>query len=172
MMQMVRGFINFIKANPTNREQFKSNKIATRKEVCQMYEEEQIRKVREGRKAVPSNKMPDLGWDIADTQLQKDSGQVEVQGSVEINAPQTALPLQAMITIAILLITVLRLLNSYTQEIPKITKKITQIAKSTVIRINKTKVIRNARKIYRETGQKIMTAKRAIDHTNRKNHHS
>ena len=32
MMQTVRGFINFIKANPANREQFKSNKIATRKE--------------------------------------------------------------------------------------------------------------------------------------------
>ena len=31
MMQTVRGFINFIKANPTTREQFKSNKLATRK---------------------------------------------------------------------------------------------------------------------------------------------
>ena len=31
MMQMVRGFINLIKANPTTREQFKSNKLATRK---------------------------------------------------------------------------------------------------------------------------------------------
>ena len=32
MMQTVRGFINFMKANPTNREQYKANKIATRKE--------------------------------------------------------------------------------------------------------------------------------------------
>ena len=31
MMQMVRGFINFINANPTTREQYKSNKLATRK---------------------------------------------------------------------------------------------------------------------------------------------
>ena len=31
MMQMVRGFINLIKANPTTREQYKSNKLATRK---------------------------------------------------------------------------------------------------------------------------------------------
>ena len=29
MMQMVRGFINLIKANPTTREQYKSNKLAT-----------------------------------------------------------------------------------------------------------------------------------------------
>ena len=31
MMQMVRGFINLIKANPTTREQYKSNKLAARK---------------------------------------------------------------------------------------------------------------------------------------------
>ena len=31
MMQSVRGFINLIKANPTTREQYKSNKLATRK---------------------------------------------------------------------------------------------------------------------------------------------
>ena len=29
MMQMVKGFINLIKANPTTREQYKSNKLAT-----------------------------------------------------------------------------------------------------------------------------------------------
>ena len=29
MMQIVRGFINLIKANPTTREQYKSNKLAT-----------------------------------------------------------------------------------------------------------------------------------------------
>ena len=29
MMQMVRGFINLIKANPTTREHYKSNKLAT-----------------------------------------------------------------------------------------------------------------------------------------------
>ena len=31
MMQTVRGFINLIKANPTTREQYKSNKLATHK---------------------------------------------------------------------------------------------------------------------------------------------
>ena len=34
--------------------------------VCQLYEEEQLGKTREGRKAVPVNKMPELGWDIAE----------------------------------------------------------------------------------------------------------
>ena len=37
--------------------------------VCKLYEEEQIGKTREGRKAVPTSKIPDLGWDIAETQL-------------------------------------------------------------------------------------------------------
>ena len=31
MMQMVKGFINLIKANPTTRKQYKSNKLATHK---------------------------------------------------------------------------------------------------------------------------------------------
>ena len=31
MMQMVRGFINLIKVNPTTREQYKSNKLANSK---------------------------------------------------------------------------------------------------------------------------------------------
>ena len=46
--------------------------IPMTEKVCQLYEEEQVGKVREGKKAVPSSKMPDLGWDIAETQLQKD----------------------------------------------------------------------------------------------------
>ena len=40
-------------------------KIPMTEKVCQLYEEEQIGKVREGRKAVPNSKMPELGWDIA-----------------------------------------------------------------------------------------------------------
>ena len=38
-------------------------KIPMTEKVCQLYEEEQIGKVREGRKAIPKSKMPDLGWD-------------------------------------------------------------------------------------------------------------
>ena len=45
-------------------------KIPMTEKVCQLYKEEQVGKLREGRKAVPSSKMPDLGWDIATTQLQ------------------------------------------------------------------------------------------------------
>ena len=44
-------------------------KIPMREKVCKLYEEEQTGKTREGRKAVPTSKMPNLGWDIAETQL-------------------------------------------------------------------------------------------------------
>ena len=36
-------------------------KIPITEKICQLYEKEQIGKVRNGRKAVPSSKMPDLG---------------------------------------------------------------------------------------------------------------
>ena len=52
--------------------------------VCQLYEEEQIRKVREGRKAIPSSKMPDLGWDV--------TKEIEAQGKEDnttLDAEQT-----------------------------------------------------------------------------------
>ena len=42
MMQTVRGFINFMKANPTTREQFKSNKLAMRKEYNNEVDESDI----------------------------------------------------------------------------------------------------------------------------------
>ena len=40
MMQTVRGFINLIKANPTTREQYKSNKLANRKYYNKVNESE------------------------------------------------------------------------------------------------------------------------------------
>ena len=48
-------------------------KIPMTEQICQLYEEEQVGKVREGRKAVPHNKMPELGWDIAETHIQTES---------------------------------------------------------------------------------------------------
>ena len=44
-------------------------KIPMTEKVCKLYEEEQIKETREGRKAVPNSKMPNLAWDIVETQL-------------------------------------------------------------------------------------------------------
>ena len=42
MMQTVRGFINLIKANPTTRDQYKSNKLTVRKEYDSKVNESEI----------------------------------------------------------------------------------------------------------------------------------
>ena len=59
-------------------------KIPMTEKVCKLYEEEQVGKTREGRKAVPTNKMPDLGWDIAETQL--------IQENLRFNIPNLTSP--------------------------------------------------------------------------------
>ena len=67
-------------------------KIPMTEKVCQLYEEEQIGKVREGRKIVPNNKMPDLVWDIAETQLQENCNNGKAQGNPETNNPPSHSP--------------------------------------------------------------------------------
>ena len=42
MLQMVRGFINFMKTNPTTRDQFKANKLTTSKEYNNEINESEI----------------------------------------------------------------------------------------------------------------------------------
>ena len=121
-------------------------KIPMTEKVCQLYEEEQMGKVREGRKAVPSSKMPDLRWDIAETQLQKDWKQVEVQENSEINNPHMTLPLQAMIAIAIIITTILEHIIAYVKEIPEMTRKATQVIKATTTKISHKKLFQNIKK--------------------------
>ena len=41
-------------------------KIPMTEKVCKLYKEEQVGKVRKGKKAVPDSKMPDLGWDATE----------------------------------------------------------------------------------------------------------
>ena len=107
-------------------------KIMTEK-ICQLYEE-QTGKTREGRKAVPNSKMPDLGWDIAETQLQKENKTEEIQELSETNTPQEAVPLQAMIAIAILLVTILEHPKSYIQEIPEIPRTVQAVTSTITVR--------------------------------------
>ena len=89
-------------------------KIPMTEKVCQLYGEEQIGKVREVRKAVPSSKMPDLGWDIAETQY-AEYRQVEVQENSVINKPYAAAPLEAIIAIAVIILTLIEQITTYVQ---------------------------------------------------------
>ena len=84
-----------------------TKKIPMTEKVCQLYEEEQIGKVREGRKAVPNSKMPDLGWDIAETQLQENYKRIEVKENLENYNPHLTPPLRTIIAIASIIITTL-----------------------------------------------------------------
>ena len=62
--------------------------------VCQLYEEEQIVKVREGRKAIPSSKMPDLGWDTTEeieTQGKEDKTTLMTEDTHEISETEATI---------------------------------------------------------------------------------
>ena len=87
-------------------------KIPMTEKVCQLYEEEQLGKVREGRKVVPTNKMPNLGWDIAETL------------AIEENQKETCpmLALQTVITISIIITTIARLIATHLTKLAKTLK--------------------------------------------------
>ena len=124
-------------------------KIPMTEKVCQLYEVEQMRKVREGRKAVPSSKMPSLGWDIAETQSQKDHKQIEVQEISENYNPHVTLPLQTMIAIAIIITTLLENIIACVQEISKTMRKAVQAIKATTTKISCNKLFQNLKKSYK-----------------------
>ena len=83
-------------------------KIPMTEKVCKLYKEEQVGKTREGEKVVPAKKMPNLGWDIAETQL--------LQKNRENNNTTMAFTLQALITITIMLATFLEHIAVYTSK--------------------------------------------------------
>ena len=46
--------------------------------ISQIYEEEQINKVRNDRKAVPDNKMPDLQWNLEKQREEEEINKIEM----------------------------------------------------------------------------------------------
>ena len=75
-------------------------KIPMTEKVCQLYEEEQLGKTRKGRKAVPTNKMPELGWDIAEI--------LEIQEKRQ-KTNDTPLTLRTSVAIIIIISIIIRL---------------------------------------------------------------
>ena len=148
-----------------------TKKIPMTEKVCQLYEEEQIGKVREGSKAVPNSEMPDLGWDIAETQLQENYKRIEVQENLENYNPHLTPPLQTIIAIASIIITILEHTKALIQEIPEITRKTVHALKSMTIKITNTEIIKNTQKMYDKIQQGLMEATRMTNHTNQDIHH-
>ena len=116
-------------------------KIPMTEKVCQLYEEEQVGKTRKGRKTVPNNKMPDLGWDIAEAQL--------TQENQENNEPHMTLPLQTLITVIIMLITILEHITAYIKEIPKLVERTVRVAKSTITKASHNELLQNIKDSYK-----------------------
>ena len=130
-------------------------KIPMTEKVCKLYKEEQIGKTREGRKAVPTSKMPDLGWDIAETQL--------IQENQKENIPNLTAPLQTLIMIIILIIAILKQLIT---QIKEITKRAAQATENMIKEASHNKLFQNIKDFHRTTMLVITVATNTTDHTN------
>ena len=134
-------------------------KIPMMEKVCQLYEEEQVGKTREGRKMVPTSKMPDLGWDIAEAQLQ------ETQEKPENKNTHTAPYFQLLITVAIIITDIIEQIAVYVREI---TKKTVQTVKSMTMKASRNKLMQNIKDSYKAATLAVNIATSMInctDHT-------
>ena len=118
-------------------------KIPMTEKICQLYEEEQVGKVRSGRKAIPNSKMPDLGWDITE--------QLEVQ---EISQTDTSVPIfpETVIAAIILIVAILINTKAYIEEI---SKEIAQVTVNMTRTISHKKLFKRASETYRKAVQAI-----------------
>ena len=131
-------------------------KIPMTEKVCKLYEEEQTGKTREGRKAVPTSKMPDLGWDIAETQL--------IQENQKESSSNMTPPLQTLVTIIILIIAIVK---QMTTQIKEIAKRAVQAMENTIKEASHNKILRNIKDFHRTT---MLAITIATNTTNRTNH--
>ena len=126
-------------------------KIPMTEKVCQLYVEEQVGKVRNGKKDIPDNKMPDLGWDATE--------ELEVQ---EVSQVEHTFPIfpETIIAIAILVVTFLENIKIYIQEIPKVSREIAQAVTNTTKTFSRSKLLRRASETYRKAVHAITDATR------------
>ena len=120
--------------------------------VCKLYEEEQTQKTREGRKAVPPSKMPDLGWDIVETQL--------IQDAQKENSSNMTPPLQALVTIIILIVAIVK---QMTAQIKENAKKAVQAMENMIKKACHNKILLNIKDFHRTT---MLAIKIATNTTN------
>ena len=122
-------------------------KIPMTEKVCKLYEENQTGKTREGRKAVPTSKISDLGWDIAETQLTQ-----EVQK--ESNPNITPL-LQIIVMIIIQIIAIVKQMTAQIKGIAKHDQG-----------ARRNKILQNIKDFHRTTILAITIATNMTDCTN------
>ena len=116
-------------------------------------------KVREGRKTVPANKMPELGWDIAESDIQT------IPKTTQPDNLQTPHTLQIMITIAILIAAVLEFIKTHIQKIPSLIRTATKATQGASRRINNTRFIQNIRESYSKVRLTVTIVTDTANHT-------
>ena len=130
-------------------------KIPMTEKVCNLYEEEQTGKIREGRKAVPNSKMPDRAWDIAETQL--------TQEAQKENNSNITPPLQTLVMVITLIIAIVK--QTITQ-IKKIAKKAVQAIENMTKEVSHSNTIRNIKDFHRAITSAITIRTNTTDRTN------
>ena len=123
--------------------------------VCQLYEEEQIGKVRQGRKAIPDNKMPDLGWDAMEEVNTQDTPSTTSKGTEKTAKTVQVLP-ETIMAIAILIITFLETLRPQLQEIFQIGKNMAQAILIATGSMSRNGLLKRTSKTYRKIVQKVI----------------
>ena len=101
--------------------------------------------------------MPDLGWDIAETQL--------LQETRRNNNTHMTLILQMIIAITILLATFLEHVATCTTKIPKLAEKIAQVAKSTITKASRNGLFQNIKDSFKTAVLAITIATKTKDRT-------
>ena len=122
--------------------------------VCKLYEEEQTVKTREGRKVVPTSKMPDLAWDIAETQL--------IQEAQKENSQNMTPSLQIIVMVITLIIAIVK---QTTTQIKKIAKKAVHVIENMTKEASRNKIIKNIKDFHRTTMSAITIVTNMTDHT-------
>ena len=107
-------------------------KIPMTEKVCQLYEKEQIGKARNGRKAIPDSKMPDLLWDATEeieTLNKEDKTTPTTENTQEIGETEATVHIvpETIIAILVFIITFLQTIKSHAQRIPDIWRKTAQV---------------------------------------------
>ena len=82
--------------------------------------------------------MPDLAWDIEETQL--------THGAQKENNPNMTPPLQKLVTVIILIIAIVK---QTTTQIKRIAKKTTQVIEKATKRVSRNKIIKNIKDVHR-----------------------
>ena len=129
-------------------------KIPMTEKVCQLYEEEQLGKTREGRKAVPTNKMPELGWDIAETLA------IQENRSKTNNIP---LALRTIVTIIIIISVIIRLSTTHLGKLAMFLKE----AAITTLRASRNVYRQNMERLHNTTIAAITIATNTTNWTDR-----